>query len=85
MQTETTKLSENGRIVIPAGVRKALGYQSGEILTLRVEEDGLHVQSLKQALTRAQAVVMELAEPERSLSEELIAERRLEAGREPNP
>ncbi len=82
MNQERTRLGENGRIVIPAAFRKALGYEPGETLTLRIEEDGIHIQSIRQALARAQAVVMNLAGPKRNLSKELIAERRREAERE---
>jgi AbrB family looped-hinge helix DNA binding protein len=81
---EQTRLGENGRIVIPATFRKALGYQPGEALILSIEDDSLRIQSTRQALTRAQEVVRKLVGPERSLSKELIADRRREAARELN-
>ncbi len=82
MRPEQTRLSENGRIVIPAAFRKALGYEPGETLTLSIEEDGLHIQSVRQQLARAQAIVRKYVNPSRSLSDELIAERRREVARE---
>jgi hypothetical protein len=49
---------------------------------IRMDEDGLHIQSKEQAIKRAQAAVRKYVGPDRSLSEELITERRLEAKRE---
>jgi antitoxin PrlF len=82
MAIETAQIGENGRIVIPAAYRKAMGLKPGEVVTIRMDEDGLHIQSKDQAIKRAQAAVSKYVSPGRSLSEELIAERRLEAKRE---
>lgn len=82
MTPEQTRLGENGRIVIPAAFRKALGYEPGEVLVLSVEDDGLHIQSVRQQIARAQAIVRKYVRSSRSLSDELIAERRREVARE---
>ena len=82
MSVETAHISENGRIVIPAAYRKAMGLKGGEVVTIRMDEDGLHIQSMKQTIKRAQAVVRKYVGEGRSLSDELIAERRREAKRE---
>ena len=82
MSVETAHVSENGRIVIPAAFRKAMGLKGGEVVTIRMDEDGLHIQSRAQAIKRAQAIVRKYVSADRSLSDELIAERRLEAKRE---
>jgi len=82
MPVETAQISENGRIVIPASYRKAMGLKGGEVLTIRMDEEGLHIQSQRQALLRAQAAVRKFVSADRSLVDELIAERRLEAKRE---
>ena len=82
MSVETAQISENGRIVIPASYRKAMGLKGGEVLTIRMDEEGLHIQSQRQALLRAQAAVRKFVSADRSLVDELIAERRLEAKRE---
>ena len=79
MQVEKAQLGENGRIVIPAAFRKALGLKGGEILTVRMDEDGLHIQTKRQALLRARSIVRDHVSADRRLSDELIAERRLEA------
>jgi AbrB family looped-hinge helix DNA binding protein len=82
MPVEMAQISENGRIVIPASYRKAMGLKGGEVLTIRMDEEGLHIQSQRQALLRAQAAVRKFVSADRSLADELIAERRLEARRE---
>jgi len=82
MEVEKAQLGENGRIVIPAAFRKALGLKGGDVLTIRMDEDGLHIQTKRQALLKARAIVRHHIDKNRSLSDELIAERRLEANRE---
>ncbi len=82
MQTEMTRVSENGRIVIPAAFRAAMGLKGGETVSLSLDEMGLHIQTKRQQIARAQAMVREYLEPGRSLADELIAERRMEAKRE---
>lgn len=59
MQEYRTRLSENGRVVIPAQCRKELHFEPGEELILRVEDGALHLFSLKQALKHAQHVVQQ--------------------------
>jgi AbrB family looped-hinge helix DNA binding protein len=82
MDTEKAQLSENGRIVIPAPFRKALGLKGGDVLTVRMDETGLHLQTRKQALIEGQKLVRKYISADRRLSDELIAERRIEARRE---
>ena len=79
MQMHRARMGDNGRIVLPVELRKAMDLQGGQELMLTVDEDGLHIQTFRQSIARAQAMVREFVEPGRSLAEELIAERRLEA------
>ena len=83
MNEETRlKVNENGRVVIPAAFRKALGINVGDEIILRVEDDELRITTLKKRLERAQRLVRKYIKPGTSLSDELIAERRREARRE---
>ena len=82
MDVETTSMSENGRLILPAAIRKAAGIRPKEVLTVRVDEEGVHIQTRRQAIKRAQAIVQKYFGPGRSPSAELIAERRLEVKRE---
>jgi AbrB family looped-hinge helix DNA binding protein len=82
MQSQMVRMGENGRVVIPAPIREAMGLKPGAALHLSLDEEGLRIQTVRQQIARAQAVVRKLFGPGRSLSAELIAERRLEAKRE---
>jgi AbrB family looped-hinge helix DNA binding protein len=78
MNQVKTKLGEGGRIVIPAEYRQALGLQVGDEVILRLEGRELRIFTLNQAIRRAQELVSRYIPQERSLADELIAERRLE-------
>ena len=82
MDTEKVKLGSNGRLVIPASYRRALGVEEGDELVVRLEEGELRLSSRKTALKRAQDRVRRYLPETGLLSEELIAERRKEADRE---
>ena len=71
-----TRVNPNGRIVIPARFRKALGIDVGDEVLLRMENNELRITTLKRRLARAQQLVRKHMRRGRSLSEELIAERR---------
>lgn len=75
-----TKLREGGRVVIPSRYRKALGIKPGDELVLVLEEGEIRVITSHQAIQRAQALVRRYVPKSRSLSEELIQERREEDG-----
>ncbi len=70
------KINPNGRIVIPAPFREALGVESGDEIVLRMENDELRITTQRQRIQKAQRLLGNLVGPERSLSDELIAERR---------
>ncbi len=83
MTAEVTKLTNGNRVVIPATIRKSLGLQVGDAVTLVLQDNG-EVRLLTQAdaARQAQALVRQQVPANRSLVEELLAERREEAGRE---
>jgi len=76
------KMSQNGRIVIPADFRKALGVAEGGEIILRWEDDELRISTMKKNIERAQRHVRQYVKPGVSLVDELIADRRREAARE---
>lgn len=74
-------LGTQGRIVIPAGIRRHLQLKPGDELIARVENEGLILEKRSAVINRLRdrfAVVPE----GRDLTDELIAERRAEAKRE---
>jgi AbrB family looped-hinge helix DNA binding protein len=70
------RVNENGRVVIPASFRKALGINIGDEVVLRMEDDELRITTLKRRIERAQRLVRKHVERGTSLVDELIDERR---------
>jgi bifunctional DNA-binding transcriptional regulator/antitoxin component of YhaV-PrlF toxin-antitoxin module len=78
MQQIKTKLGEGGQIVIPPEYLQILGLEVGDTVILRLEDGKLRIFSPQQAIRKALELVSEYLPDERSLSDELIEERRLE-------
>jgi len=77
VNTETRqRVNENGRVVIPASFRKALGIKIGDEVVLRMEDDELRITTLKRRVELAQRLVRKHVKRGTSLVDELIAERR---------
>ena len=76
-----TTIREGGRLVIPAAYRKALGIKPGDEVLLTLEDGEIRMVSTRQAVARAQAMVRRYVPRGRSLSGELLEERREEASR----
>ena len=77
-----TRLTEGGRIVIPARYRKALDIKPGDELIVQLDEGELPVYSRAEALKRLQDQVTRAVPEGVSLVEELLRERKREAARE---
>ena len=83
MEFETRlRVNENGRIVIPAPFRKALGIEVGDEVVLRVQDDELRITTQQRRVQRAQQRARKYLPPGTSLVDELLSERREAAGRE---
>lgn len=72
------QVKEGGRIVIPAAIRKKMHLEVGEDVILKLENDELHVISLRNAVFRAQALVQKYNPTHKKLSEEFLALRKEE-------
>jgi AbrB family looped-hinge helix DNA binding protein len=81
-QESRTRVNENGRVVIPAAFRKAMGIRVGDEVVLRMEDNELRILTLKRRIEQAQRLVRQHMKPGSSLVDELIAERRQAAKRE---
>jgi AbrB family looped-hinge helix DNA binding protein len=79
MGVEVT-VSPNGRVSIPADVRKQLGIDKGGKLMLDVDEYGVRLSTFKQRLARTQALFREMQKGKPPISvDEFIAEKRADA------
>ena len=83
MITEVTKLTNGYRVVIPSEIRKSMGLRIGDAVTLVLQDNGeVRLLTQTEAVKQAQQLVRRHVPANRSLVEELLAERREEAGRE---
>lgn len=76
--TATVTLGNQGRLVIPAAVRTQLGVQPGDELDVRVEGASLVLTKRSAAAAGLRGYLRDEG-LQRSLVEELLAERRAEA------
>jgi len=77
-----TKVDPNGRIVLPAPVRRQLGVGPGDDVVLRLEYGGVRVTSRAAAIREAQALVRRHVKPGVSLVKGLLDWRREESARD---
>jgi AbrB family looped-hinge helix DNA binding protein len=82
METARTRVVDGGRLIVPASFRKALGLEKGDTVLMELRGDELVVRPARSALRRLQAQLRPF-KTEVSVVDELIAERRAEARREP--
>jgi AbrB family looped-hinge helix DNA binding protein len=81
MLAHRAKITEDGRLIIPAELRRRLGLHPGSTVILDVSDGELRVRSLNRAVEGAEAIVRSYVPQGVNLSEELIRERREEAAR----
>jgi AbrB family looped-hinge helix DNA binding protein len=77
----TTTIDKAGRVIIPAEIRRALGFTEGKELIVKSDGGELRIYTREQALRRAQEYCKRL-KTGRSIVDELIADRKAEAKRE---
>ncbi len=77
-----TRIERNGRILIPAAVRRDLGLTPGQEVTLSTHNGALIVTTPAAALAALRALVAGKVPKRVSLADDLIRERRAEKRRE---
>ena len=75
------RLGDRGRLVLPAGLRRALGFSAGDELVARLDGDGVRIVSRRQLARQARGLLRATGE-QRDLVAELLAERRQEVTQE---
>lgn len=71
-----TRVNQNGRVVIPAAMRKALGIEIGDEVVLRLQDDELRITTQQRRIERARRRARRHLKPGVSLVDELLSERR---------
>jgi len=80
LQDRRVVMDAKGRVVLPSPIREAAGLTAGSGLIATVETDGsIRLEKVSARITRLQDRLAKYALPDSLASEELIAERRLEA------
>lgn len=82
MTTARVKVSESGRLSLPAEVRRELGIEKGGTLLLETKGGEVRLTTFKERVRRVQALARELLAGQEVSSDEIIAERRRETARE---
>ena len=78
-QAYAVTMADRGRLVLPAKVRERLKIKEGDRLTLRVDPDGTIRLQTPEVFAQSLVGLCKHLAPGRVVSDELIAERRLEA------
>lgn len=76
------RISHDGRVVIPADIRRALGLKDGDVVYVRLVDREVVITSAREALHHARSIARKYVTPGQSLADELIADRRREAQRD---
>lgn len=72
------RVATNGRMVLPRSVRNALGVTGAGVVVLSVDGDEVKLSSIRQSITRAQALYRANVTNDQS-SADFLEERRIEA------
>ena len=83
MTAVTTRMSENGRMTVPASIRAAVGLDRGGDVIVEVVDGELRVRTVAQAMERARAVARKIVGGKTGGTvEDFLADRRREIARE---
>ena len=82
VESQKLRIAEDGRLVIPTEMRRAMLVDETGTITARVVDGELRVLTPKAALRSMQRMVREASPGGTSMADELIAERRAEERRE---
>jgi AbrB family looped-hinge helix DNA binding protein len=76
---EHVTMAPNGRLVIPAQVRAALGMKRGGAFVIRIEDATIRLVPLRDVISLVQANVRRYVPAGTDLAAELVGDRRREA------
>jgi len=77
-QSIDVKVASNGRMVLPASVRKAMGLHGDAKIILTIEDDQVRLSPIGHGVSRAQALYRERAKQSRTV-DDFLSDRKAEA------
>jgi AbrB family looped-hinge helix DNA binding protein len=77
-QTIDIRVASNGRMVLPASVRKAMGLHGDAKVILTIEDDQVRLSPIGHGVSRAQALYREHAKHART-TDDFLNDRKVEA------
>ena len=80
--TQRVRIDRAGRVVVPAGIRKALDIHDGQDLTISLDDDFIRLQTIDAVLERVWAIAKRRRRGSTSVVDEFIDERRAEAAKD---
>lgn len=79
---QRVRIDRAGRVVVPAGIRRALGIHDGQDLTISLDDGFIRLQTIDAALERVWAVAKRRRRRESGGVDQFIAARRAEAAKD---
>lgn len=79
--TMDIRVADNGRMILPQSVRKAMGLQGDSKVILTVENDEVRLTPIGHGVSRARALYRQHASAERT-TEDFLVDRKADAARE---
>lgn len=73
-------ITANGRMSLPAGIRKRLGLEGGGAILIEETADGVVLRTVSQAVTRAQTIAQKYADHPGASVDAFLENRRAESG-----
>lgn len=77
-QTIDIRVAGNGRMILPASVRKAMGLHGDAKVILTIEDDQVRLSPIGHGVSRAQALYREHAKQARTI-DDFLNDRKVEA------
>ena len=78
-ETQRVRIDKAGRLVVPANIRKALGIEAAQELSVRLVDDGIRLQTLDAGLERVWAIARRRGKTVPDVVDDFIAQRRADA------
>jgi AbrB family looped-hinge helix DNA binding protein len=78
--TVQVNITPNGRMSLPASIRKRLGLEGGGAVLLEETEDGVVLRTVQQAVARAQAIAKKYAAHPDASVDAFLGTRQTESG-----